>query len=1028
MSGTSDAMVAAIDDRRLDMWRRVRARLTRDDRRAPLVDAVAVVRAVGCGSAPPDGGSWTTWEGFALRALYLAAIGATGGPDGCGPWLEGLDPTATFALRRTLQDLVGRDRSGGGELTEPDGHALERLAPVDQDCDADIEALAAGGHDTPTNERVVDRLVGHVAAFDRARAEPELSDAGRRAIGWKAANATEWRARGAERLGDDEAAARWYVDAAVRYEIVDEPESADRSRELADACDQRLAPDVDALVGRAIARLDALPSGSLTHVEQLVALARLCAGQSDLVSAREWADKAAAALAAQGRAVADVLPVEPGVIGWCASSAAPGSGRFLAELTRLLRMQAGIAAVRFAVDGAGPAASAHEGVFAATAAIAGELPAELDDVGADLDAGLVDFPLGPGIGPRGGATEVGAELDRGRVLAANDHAVDAVTAVLAGTGDPAGALAATDEAIALARAGGHRDLLAFALQRRARLELVAGRDEAAEATLRESLALTTAGTSADDRDSSVAALAILMEVFAGRGDWTSLDTVAAQAIDAVQRDRDRINTPFLQASYLARFPGVLVGGLLAAFHLGDVDHLLARIEVAKGYGSLRALAAVDDAAAESSPGVDELTAQIRELGDRIDRARSEQSDALAGLIDRRRRLWDLRCIAGRGLRATPAPFSLAALQAALEPDEAAVSYYWLDPTVLLVVTVTASATAVERRILGADQRAVIDGFVAAVATMKGANLGLEAAFIAPLAPVLLPDEGMGLLDGVRRLVVSPHRELHWFPFQALPLDGAPLVQRFAVRYAPNLGSVLLAERSPAGDGFVGIAVSRFGAATGLGDLHGVDEELDLVATAYRERGAPSTTAHDSTRADVDALRSSGALASAAYLQLSTHGSPLAHDAPMEAMIHLADGHIDGLDISLWDLRCDTVVLGACDAGQLAIAGRDGDASPGDEMFGLPAAMLAAGARAVLASTWPIDDETAKILIPSWHRHVLAGAPADVALQRAQLELLAAPNPKRRRAYYWAPYFLLAVGRPRRRDVSLDPFPIGAAHG
>ena len=87
-----------------------------------------------------------------------------------------------------------------------------------------------------------------------------------------------------------------------------------------------------------------------------------------------------------------------------------------------------------------------------------------------------------------------------------------------------------------------------------------------------------------------------------------------------------------------------------------------------------------------------------------------------------------------------------------------------------------------------------------------------------------------------------------------------------------------------------------------------------------------------------------------------------------------------------------------------------DELPGDEMFGLPAAFLEAGARSVLASVWPAVEDSGEIIV-SFHRHVGAGVAPDFALQAAQCEHLDAQAGAPARAYFWAGLFLLSLGRP-----------------
>ena len=156
----------------------------------------------------------------------------------------------------------------------------------------------------------------------------------------------------------------------------------------------------------------------------------------------------------------------------------------------------------------------------------------------------------------------------------------------------------------------------------------------------------------------------------------------------------------------------------------------------------------------------------------------------------------------------------------LEPDEAVIYYYWLLPLTLLVVTITAEAIAVERKLLGQDQRTLLERLIKVMGSLTGSNRSLDAAFIEPLAPVLTPVEGQPLLDGKQRLIVSPHRLLHWYPFAAMPYQGEPLVRSFALRYAPNLTSLLVPRADPGAPRMAALAVSEFPGRPELGELHG----------------------------------------------------------------------------------------------------------------------------------------------------------------------------------------------------------------
>jgi CHAT domain-containing protein len=80
---------------------------------------------------------------------------------------------------------------------------------------------------------------------------------------------------------------------------------------------------------------------------------------------------------------------------------------------------------------------------------------------------------------------------------------------------------------------------------------------------------------------------------------------------------------------------------------------------------------------------------------------------------------------------------------------------------------------------------------------------------------------------------------------------------------------------------------------------------------------------------------------------------------------------------------DLVVLSACDSGL-------GAEVRGEGLIGLSRAFHYAGARSVLASLWSVSDASTAQLMGRFYSHLRAGATTDVALQSAQLELLAGP--------------------------------------
>jgi CHAT domain-containing protein len=583
------------------------------------------------------------------------------------------------------------------------------------------------------------------------------------------------------------------------------------------------------------------------------------------------------------------------------------------------------------------------------------------------------------------------------------------------------------DAIARARVLGQPVTLAQALEAGARVEMAAGEPDAAIGLLEESYrqACTVGGKLATDQ--AIIAMSDVAKAQLGLGlsRVERASAAAGVAIGLIERDRYRVSAPFQQAALLGSHADVFTIGVFSAWKSGDYDTMLQRMELSKARASVRRMFLAGTA--ETT----ELDGQLRTLNDAIhrldpvlgagqppaeqDRERARARLAQQPLRRQRLQLWDRRAIARRDPGAQLPPVTLAGLQARLDPDEAVISYYWLRPLTLLVVTLTADAFAVESKRVEQQQRTVLERMIGVLGSLAGSVLGLDAAYVAPLAPVLTPVEGRPLLDGKRRLVISPHQLLHWYPFAAMPYENEPLIGSFAVRYAPNLTSMLAPRAAPAAPRMTALAVSEFPGRPELDELRGVRGEAAEIAAAYAAAHVPARLIAEPTRAQVlEALRD-GTLAGAWCLLIATHGHSLmdevSRDAPLESVLELADGAVDGYEIAAADLACQVVVLTACYAGQRAVGGRGMAQQPGDELFGLSAAFLEARCGSVLAPAWPADDQTTARLIAAFHRGLAGGLPADIALAQAQRAFLDTASAKERHAYYWAPLMLTAIGRP-----------------
>lgn len=110
-----------------------------------------------------------------------------------------------------------------------------------------------------------------------------------------------------------------------------------------------------------------------------------------------------------------------------------------------------------------------------------------------------------------------------------------------------------------------------------------------------------------------------------------------------------------------------------------------------------------------------------------------------------------------------------------------------------------------------------------------------------------------------------------------------------------------------------------------------------------------------------------------------------------------NGFVQLRDVYGMTLNADMVVLSACQTG----LGRE---VKGEGLTGLPRAFIFAGARRVVASLWPVDDDATAELMTNFYRHLLKEKMTpSAALRAAQLEISAQPG--RRQPFYWAGFFL-----------------------
>ncbi len=473
------------------------------------------------------------------------------------------------------------------------------------------------------------------------------------------------------------------------------------------------------------------------------------------------------------------------------------------------------------------------------------------------------------------------------------------------------------------------------------------------------------------------------------------------------------------------------------------------------------------ATAAASAAFDALDAQFRASNTTLAQL---PTGAGAELQERRSRLATTRAIARQRLFAAardpevagtatlearvvtpPVPMALRVtqLQQALGHDEAALSWCGVAEGSLVLCAVSTTSFETIAIIMSAGQQAALSQWVQLMTSLvepvsfpseleasekHARTLATLDTLVDALAPVLLPASVRRFVAGKRQLILSPHRLLHLFPFHAIrwepddlvdsslmesdPGESDPtaavasapdwLIGTFAVRYAPNLTS-LCVPWSGCTDGRV--------LAVGVSDF--TDDDLPSLVNAMREAREVVQVHCDSGTLVTNITRAQFmAMPLHAYrcVHLATHGSSVlsgrALDDPFASGIALADGMLDGWQLSSLELRAELVIVAACFSGQRAIGGRGLARLPGDDVLGLQSMLFESGVGTVLGALWPADDASTRVMLVEFHRGYARGLAPDVALQRAMIRFLANPfRPTTR--YHWAPFFLTSLAHPRR---------------
>ncbi len=333
------------------------------------------------------------------------------------------------------------------------------------------------------------------------------------------------------------------------------------------------------------------------------------------------------------------------------------------------------------------------------------------------------------------------------------------------------------------------------------------------------------------------------------------------------------------------------------------------------------------------------------------------------------------------------------------------------PTTLFVITRRGLTT---HRIAPADSLA---SDIASFSELLEAGAGARALAQSIATRVIAPAMA-ALPSGVSRLVVVPDGVLHRLPFDALTLpNGRPLVADYALSIAPAaavlsvlwdrapgrpngrilaFGDPRFADEQPASGSAAATYRDAFAGNGGLTRLPASAQEARMVA-----RFGTRPLVRLRARASEAALK---ALARDSFdiMHFATHA--LVDDrSPARTALALApgggdDGFVGPEELLALAANVRLVVLSACRTARGALVAGEG-------VQGLTAPLLQAGARAVVASQWRVEDQRTVRFVATFYGALAAGHAVGDALREAKLEALRRGEPPS----VWAAFTL--VGDP-----------------
>jgi CHAT domain-containing protein len=339
-----------------------------------------------------------------------------------------------------------------------------------------------------------------------------------------------------------------------------------------------------------------------------------------------------------------------------------------------------------------------------------------------------------------------------------------------------------------------------------------------------------------------------------------------------------------------------------------------------------------------------------------------------------------------------APFSLEELRKQLPGGTAVIVYHVLDNEIVAWAIRQGSSRGMLIPVSKRETTSLVTAMRDAIVKQSGDALPIAVRLYDLLVkPLELKEQ--------ETVVFVPHKMLHYLPFSALRAPKGWLVEERPIATAVSLDTISAAMERPLqsmaapvlalGNPDLGIAALA---------LPGAEVEVNQIATLY-----PDAAVY--VRRDATRDRFLKQAVASQLVHVAAHASIDEID-PMYSYIKLAQGAGNSGDVEAHEIYklnlsgARIVTLSTCNSGI-------GRVSLGDEFWGFKRSFIAAGARSLLLSLWPIIDESTPQLMKVFYDKLRTHSSAE-ALRLSQLELI--KGGKYSDPVYWAPFLLVGDWR------------------